>query len=87
MTRRRKPKSWKLARDVTPGDVLNMAVGPSLVLRCSASHGGRDFVVCSPEGGSTRTLWFWDGEQLGMLKPEPRALRRILDAEEKRRAA
>ena len=70
----------KPGAEIIAGDVLDVAVGASLVLKASNTHGGRECLVCAPGGGSARWLWFWPRQTVRVLRHDPLTLGRVLQA-------
>lgn len=71
------------ASAVAFGDVLDQAVGPSLVLRVLPEHGCVSFLVCAPGGGRSRWLTYWPKQAARVLRSDEAGARQILE----RRAA
>jgi hypothetical protein len=83
VTRRR--VTTKPGASLTPGDVIDMAVGPSIVLKAKDAHGGRELVVCHPDGGATRCLWYWPKQAVRVIRCDVKAAFRILAEIEERK--
>ena len=86
MARKRKPAEIIAAKSLRPGDVIDMAVGPTLCLRVKDETGGVAWVGVHPDGGATRSLWSWANAPLRVMRRDPKALEKVLKAEAERKA-
>ncbi len=86
--RRRKTLETIRGAQLRPGDVVDLALGPTLVLRTKDEHGGVTWTGVPAKGGPPRTLFHWANDPLRVLRRDPKALERALrEAEAKREAA
>lgn len=85
MARKRKAVEVIPGKRLQPGDVIDMAVGPTLCLRVKAECGGVSWVGCHPDGGATRSLFAWANGPLRVMRRDPKALERVLKAEAERK--
>lgn len=72
-------------RDIRPGDVLGMAVGPTLVLAVKETHGGFECRV--NRRGDSPFLWFWPSQPVTLLRRDPEKAYRLAQKGAQRLAA
>lgn len=69
------------ATNIQVGDVLDMVIGPALVLGVKLSHGG---IECRVPNGSHRKgspyLWFYPANEVRVLRRQPQRAARIIEA-------